>query len=243
MSDAVPPAVRTADPGAAPVAALILDMDGTMCDSMPFHDAAWVRFLANNGVALDVERFLAETAGLRNAEIIERFLGDRLAPGQAADFGRRKEALFRTLYRPHVEPVAGLHRTLAWARTQGIALAVATSADRDNVAFTLDALGLADGFDVVVGAEDVARGKPHPDGYRLASERLGVAADRCLVIEDSTVGIAAATRAGMRVAVIQTTLVDAAALAALPNLFAAAPDFDGLDLPGRLGRLNRGPAP
>lgn len=225
------------------IRALIFDLDGTMCDSMPTHDEAWVRFLAAKGIEIDVERFLRETAGLRNAEIVASYLGNGkpMSDAEALAIGREKEALYRQLYAPRLAPIAGLHAALDTLQADGFAVAVATSADRDNVAFTLGGLGLAGRFATIVGAEDVARGKPHPDGYLLASERLGIAPEACLVVEDSRVGIEAARGAGMRVAVILSSLgVDDPALGS-PHVVGAAADFSRLDLV-RLAARSRSPA-
>ena len=224
--------MKTTASNATDIGALIFDIDGTMCNSMPSHDEAWVQFLSARGIAIDVERFLSETAGLRNAEIVASYLSavKPMSDAQAAAIGREKEAVYRELYRPRLAPIAGLHAALDQLEAAGLTLGVATSADRDNVAFTLDGLGIGARFATVVGAEDVTRGKPHPDGYLLASERLGILPAACLVVEDSRVGIEAARRAGMRVAVILSSLApDDPALKA-DHVVGAAPDFSRLDL-------------
>ncbi|MGE0314556.1 MAG: HAD family hydrolase [Lautropia sp.] len=232
-------------PHPEPIRAVLFDMDGTLCDSMPSHDEAWVRFLAARGVDIDVERFLRETAGLRNADIVRAYLGAHggIDDAEAIRIGFAKEALFREIYGPRLAPIEGLHAALDALAAAGASLALATSADRDNVAFTLAGLGIEGRFATVVGAEDVLRGKPHPDGYLLASERLGVAPDACLVVEDSRVGIEAARRAGMRVAVILSSLDAADPLLDSPHVAGAAADFTRLDLPLILRGATPMPAP
>ncbi len=241
-----------------PIRALIFDMDGTMCDSMPFHDAAWTQFLRGRGVEVDVDRFLRDTAGMRNVEIVCNYLGRDLSDDAARAVGGEKEALFRTMYAPHLVPVPGLHAALDWADAQGLRLALATSADHDNVVFTLRALALDDRFEVIVHSADVRRGKPHPDCFLLAAERLGLAPGECLVVEDSAAGIEAARRADMPVAVIMTAL-DRAALqriqaradddphaggaASRLRILASAPTYETLDLPAALQQHARQPSP
>ncbi len=226
------------------IRAVLFDMDGTLCDSMPSHDEAWVAFFAAKGIDLDVERFLRETAGLRNAEIVAAYLGagGHIDDAEAVRIGREKEALFRDIYRPRLAPIDGLHGTLDALADTGVLLGLATSADRDNVAFTLAGLAVAGRFDTIVGAEDVARGKPHPDGYLLACERLGLAPGACLVVEDSRVGIEAARRAGMRVAVVLSSLAADDPLLDAAHVVAAAADFNRLDLPRIVRTASTGPA-
>ena len=90
-----------------------------------------------------------------------------------------------------VEVVRSLHRR--WP------LALASSANREIIDFALDAAGLAGEFSVTVSSEEVERGKPAPDVYLEAARRLGVPADRCVAIEDSSNGLRSAAAAGMAV--------------------------------------------
>lgn len=105
-------------------------------------------------------------------------------------------------------------------------MALATSAPEPNVIHTLQEIGLADRFDVIVRGDQVARGKPAPDVFIEAGRRLDVAAECCLVFEDAPMGIVAAHAAGMPVVAL-TTSFDAAHFAALqPPPAATCADFD-----------------
>ncbi|MDX1674525.1 MAG: HAD family hydrolase, partial [Longimicrobiales bacterium] len=109
-----------------------------------------------------------------------------------------KEARYRTLLER--EGVTALPGAREWVRTlhdAGWRQAVASSAPRRNVDLVLDRLGLRDRIDAVVGSEDVAQGKPAPDVFLQAADRVGSAPSRCVVVEDAEVGIEAARRAGM----------------------------------------------
>jgi beta-phosphoglucomutase-like phosphatase (HAD superfamily) len=106
---------------------------------------------------------------------------------------------------------------------------VATAAPNANITFTLDGLDLRKHFDAVVGAADVARGKPHPDVFLLAAERCGVLPEHCIVFEDAPLGVEAARRAGMK-AVVLTTTLPAEAFAEFDNVIHIASDFSQLTM-------------
>ena len=108
-------------------------------------------------------------------------------------------------------------------------LAVATSAPPLNIVFTLDELDLRRHFDAVVGAADVARGKPFPDVFLKAAERLDVDPKNCIVFEDAPMGVEAARRAGMRAVVITTTL-PAAAFAEFDNVVRVVEHYEDLSV-------------
>jgi beta-phosphoglucomutase len=123
---------------------------------------------------------------------------------------------------------------VARAREDGVKLAVATSAPPANIVFTLDELDLRRHFDAVVGAADVARGKPHPDVFLKAAEKLGVAPADCIVFEDAPMGVEAARRAGMKTIVITTTL-PAEAFREFDNVVRIVAHYEELDIGELLG--------
>jgi beta-phosphoglucomutase family hydrolase len=209
--------------------AFIFDMDGTIVDNMAYHTQSWIRFFEQRGMAVDPEEFFRTTAGRQGKEIIRSRLGSHLSDDEVKTLNLEKEGVYRELYGPHRATVAGFERLIAAAKEAGIKLAVATAAPVGNIAFTLDGLDLRRHFDAVVGAADVARGKPHPDGFLLAAEKLGVAPADSIVFEDAPLGVEAARNAGMRCVVLTTTL-PADAFAAFDNVIAIAPDFASLDL-------------
>jgi beta-phosphoglucomutase family hydrolase len=208
--------------------AFIFDMDGTIVDNMAFHTQSWIRFFEQRGMAIDAHEFFRTTAGRQGKEIIRAHLGEQLADDEVKRLNVEKEAVYRELYGPHRKTVAGFDALVARAKTQGVALAVATAAPNANIEFTLDGLDLRRHFGVVVGAADVARGKPNPDGFLLAAERCGAAPAHCIVFEDAPLGVEAARRAGMRCVVLTTTL-PAEAFAEFDNVIAIAEDFSKLD--------------
>ena len=209
--------------------AFIFDMDGTIVDNMAFHTDSWITFFERRGQQLDAEEFFRTTAGRQGKEIIRHHLGADLDDDEVATLNDEKESVYRELYAPHRRTLPGFDGLIERARKGGIKLAVATAAPPANIVFTLDGLDLRRHFDTVVGAADVARGKPNPDVFLLAAERCGAAPESCIVFEDAPLGVEAARRAGMR-AVVLTTTLPAAAFAEFDNVIQIARDFNGLDL-------------
>lgn len=191
--------------------AFIFDMDGTLADSMPFHEQAWNALMPELGVKVDRDEFFRWSAGLTNREIFPRLLGRALADDELKALSERKEALYRQLYAPHCAPLRGTVEFLRETERAGIQRAVGTAAPPENVTLVLDGLDLRRYFQTVVGGADIRHGKPDPDVFLIAAARLGVQPSDCLVFEDAPAGVEAARRAGMQCVVVTTTLTAAQA--------------------------------
>lgn len=209
------------------VKALILDMDGTIVDNMRFHDDAWESWHRAHALSFDRATFFARTAGMVNPEIIRSYF-PQAGEAELDALAETKEASYRELYQPHVAPMPGLLPLLARAATHGVPLAVATAAPPPNIALVLDTLGIRDLFATIVSPSQGFRGKPHPDLFLAAAERMGVAPADCIVFEDAPNGVEAARRAGMR-AVAMLSMLDEQAFASFDNVVAHVPDFTALD--------------
>ncbi len=186
--------------------AFIFDMDGTLADSMPFHEQAWNALLPELGVKVDRDEFFRWSAGLTNREIFPRLLGRALADNELQTLSERKETLYRKLYAPHCAPLRGVVDFLHESQRAGILRAVGTAAPPENVTLVLDGLDLRRYFQAVVGGADIQHGKPDPEVFLIAAEHLRVPASDCVVFEDAPAGIEAARRAGMQCVVVTTTL-------------------------------------
>jgi beta-phosphoglucomutase family hydrolase len=207
--------------------AFIFDMDGTIVDHRAFHTKSWVTFFQRRGKDIDADEFFRTTAGRQGKEIIRSHMGADLPDDEVAVLNQEKEAVYRELYEPHRKTLAGFDDLVDEAKLHGVALAVATAAPNANIAFTLDGLDLRRHFDAVVGAADVPRGKPNPDVFLKAAERVGALPADCIVFEDAPLGVEAARRAGMRCVVLTTTL-PADAFAGFDNVIKIARDFSEL---------------
>jgi HAD superfamily hydrolase (TIGR01509 family) len=184
-------------------AAYLFDLDGTLIDSMPVHLRAWSLALDHAGlrVPFDTEYFysLGGVPTFESAVIYGEHYGIPLDPHHVVE---EKEQLYLALLSEVtvIEPVAAFARRVAAT----CPVAIVTGGGPEIAYPALDAAGLRDLFPVVITPEDVppGRGKPAPDMFLLAAERLGVPANRCLVFEDAQPGVAAARAAGMQVVVV-----------------------------------------
>lgn len=177
-------------------AALIFDCDGTLADTMPIHFKAWTAMMARHGIPFPEERFYA-LGGMPTARIIRLLAAEHgVAVADVDAMVLEKEELFLT----HLDRVAPLAPVLAVAAAHRgvLPMAVASGGYRTVIRRTLDKIGVADWFGAVVCAEDTPRHKPEPDVFLEAARRLGVAEPwRCVVFEDTDIGLEAAERAGM----------------------------------------------
>jgi beta-phosphoglucomutase len=209
----------------------IFDMDGTLVDNMYFHMRAWVTMLAENDIKKNGEDFLVKTAGKTNREIIPEFF-DNVSEEELLRLGNRKEELYRELFRPELSTVEGVVEFLEKSQKLGIKMAVATAAPIENMEFILDGLDLRKYFTVITTAADVQNGKPHPEGFLISAEKLGVEPEKCLVFEDAINGFEAAHRAGMK-SVGLATVNSIETILELPDIVVVKKDFIELD-PARL---------
>lgn len=183
--------------------AVLWDLDGVLVDSTRHHYEAYRRLLAECGRGLTFDEF-RNLIGLRNETILRRLLGE-LPPEEVERLSRRKEDLFRERIAGNVEALPGAVGLVRRLREEGVLMAIVSSTPRANIDLILGSLGLADAFSAVVGAEDARRGKPDPEGFLVAAERVGVAPAGCVVLEDAPEGIAGAKAAGMRCIGVATT--------------------------------------
>jgi beta-phosphoglucomutase len=178
--------------------AVLWDLDGTLLDSEEYHWQSWRDTMAALGRPITRDQFLA-TFGLRNDEILPRWLGTGATPGDIARVSLEKERLYRKLLQEGgVGPLPGAAEWVRRLDSKRWKQAIASSAPRENVDVVLEVLGLGSFFQAVVSAEDVAAGKPDPQVFLIAAARLEVPPSCCIVVEDAAAGIEAARRAGMR---------------------------------------------
>jgi HAD superfamily hydrolase (TIGR01509 family) len=183
--------------------AYLFDCDGTIVDSMPLHYIAWKKALAEWNCSFEEQLFYA-WGGRPVTEIIAA-LNKRDGLNMPVDaVAMRKEDLYFELL-PQITAIPEVVEHIE-AKHGHIPLAVVSGSRRDSVLGSLTALHLIDKFDTLVCAEDYARGKPAPDCFLVAAERLGVPPEDCLVFEDTDLGIEAATAAGMASVRVPTPL-------------------------------------
>lgn len=175
----------------------IFDCDGTLADSMPIHYKAWYAAFKQHNAKFEFtwELFysLAGTGMTHSVVLLNEKFGDDLEPPAVAKTQSAfLEKEMHTLQA--IDEVVALARQ--YAKTHPVS--VASGGARSHVHQTLETTGLSDLFNIVITMEDVENSKPAPDGFLLAAEKMGVAPEKCLVFEDSKLGIEAAERAGMQ---------------------------------------------
>lgn len=211
------------------IQALIFDMDGTIVDNMWVHTAVWLELLAEYGVEMTPLQFQAATAGNTNTQLLRTLVNPAMSDDEVNAIASEKECRYRERFRPYLQPVAGLLPLLDQAQQANVPLAVATAANQPNIEYVLDGLQLRPYFEAVVGADDVAHGKPEPDLFLLAAQRLHLPPEVCLVFEDSLAGLEAAHRAGMQAVAVATSHAPEE-MVQLPSVQRAIADFSQIQL-------------
>jgi beta-phosphoglucomutase len=174
-------------------------MDGTIVDSADYHSVAWLEVMSPRGVALTDEMFRS-TFGQRNDTILRIWMGQNTTDDTIREISDLKEARYREIVAERgIELLPGIAARIAQLHQHGWRQAIASAAPRANVEAIMAALGLRDRIEAFVGGEDVVHGKPDPEVFLRAAERLGIPPERCVVVEDAPAGVEAARRAGMRV--------------------------------------------
>jgi beta-phosphoglucomutase len=176
---------------------VLWDLDGTLVDSEEFHWLSWRDTLRPAGLELTYEQFLA-SFGQRNDRILEKWLPG-IDPARRHGIGEEKEAEYRRLVEAHgLKPLPGAREWLIALRRAGWKQSIASSAPGQNVATMLRVLGLETYLDAIVSAEDVTIGKPDPQVFLKAAEKLAIPPARCIVVEDAAAGVEGARRGGMK---------------------------------------------
>ncbi len=186
--------------------AILFDMDGVIVDSDPYHRPAWFEFSQKYNPDLSKEQVSKIMHGRTNQDIISEIMGRDMSAEEIDKYSEEKELIYQKLIEPKIKEVRGF---TSFIRTLGdMKRNIATSAPPMNIDFVLTKLGIAKYFDksLIVNSSMVTKGKPDPEVYLKAAERLGVEPSDCLVFEDSPSGVKAAKNAGMKVVGVATTI-------------------------------------
>ena len=185
--------------------AVIFDMDGVLVDTFEAHFESWNVVAREEGTEMTRGQFAA-TFGRTSREIIALLWPEKADdPAAVRDFDDRKEAAFRAIIARDLPAMPGVRELLASLASAGILMAIGSSGPSANVALVVEKLEAAELFGAMITADDVTRGKPDPQVFLLAAERLGIPPQRCVVVEDAPPGVTAAHVAGMGCAGIAST--------------------------------------
>jgi beta-phosphoglucomutase len=179
-----------------PTIAVIFDVDGVLVDSYRAHFTSWRQLYGELGIDYSEAAFAGDF-GRTSRDILCRSLGAETSDARIRQLDQRKESLFRELLRADFPAMDGAVELIEALAADDFAIAVGSSGPPENIALTLEKLGCVDKVTAIVTGADVKRGKPDPQVFQLAAERLGMPAASCTVIEDAVHGIEAARRAGM----------------------------------------------
>ena len=179
--------------------AFLFDCDGTIADSMPLHFIAWQKALAPWKLAPWKVEFSEELfyawAGVPTASIVDRLNKQFMMELPIKEIVNSREQFYFELL-PEIKARPEVVEVIS-SQYGKLPMAVVSGSPRDSVLKTLRTLNLLNYFDVIICAEDVPFGKPHPDCFLLAASKLKVPPQDCLVFEDGAAGIQAARSAGM----------------------------------------------
>jgi len=175
---------------------VIFDMDGVLIDSHPVHKKVWAQFLVSVDRPVSDKELDFVLDGRKREEILRHFLGN-LPAEQIRDYGRRKDRIYAESSRD-LKTIPGVEEFLGMLESAGFPMAVATSASFARARGTLDELGILPRFSALVTGNDVVYGKPDPEIFVRAAERLNLPPRSLLVLEDAVSGVRAAKSAGMK---------------------------------------------
>jgi beta-phosphoglucomutase len=181
------------------IRAIILDLDGVITDTAEYHFQAWQRVAEEENISFTREDNEA-LRGVSRRQSLELLLGEHIArydEEQLQDIMERKNGYYRELLE-HItrkDFLDGAPELLDEIRARGLKMAIGSASK--NTPTVLQRLGIPDAFDVVADGYSIEHGKPAPDLFLYAAERMGVSPEQCVVIEDAASGIAAALAANM----------------------------------------------
>jgi HAD superfamily hydrolase (TIGR01509 family) len=184
--------------------AVIFDLDGVLADSEPWWNEIDSKLFAEYGVKYSGE-YHSNVLGVSYQVAVEFFKNKFGLSVSTEEMMRRRAQIATEFFANCVGLFPSAKKVLQELRRMNLRLAVATSSVSASARPFLDRHQLTPFFDVIVTGDEIERGKPHPDIYLRAAEKLGAAADACLVVEDALAGVAAAKAANMRVAAIPDT--------------------------------------
>jgi len=188
-----------------PFQAYIFDCDGTLVDSMPLHYIAWVESLQQHDAPFEfTEEVFYAHAGIKEQDVVKILnaqYGTNIDPVSVDEL---KMEIFRKRI-PEVQPVRPVAE-FAKSLAGRFPMAVASGSEEPTVRGCLEATGLIHLFETIITPKLVKHGKPAPDMFLLAAERMGIAPSECLVLEDGNSGLEAAKAAGMQTVFIPRTM-------------------------------------
>jgi beta-phosphoglucomutase family hydrolase len=211
---------------------VIFDLDGVLIDSGWAHKQAWFDLAEKEGYEMSDDFFLA-TFGMQNAQILPMLAGRDLSVEKIDRLSEWKERRYRELISEKLVLSRGAERLLRELKDNGFLLAIGSSAPKDNLELIFQCLKLDTYIDAYVTKEDVSKGKPAPDTFLKAAQKISLPPRNCVVVEDAIQGVEAGKSAGMPVIALTTTR-DRAALTEADIIVDSLDELKAMDFVGLL---------
>jgi len=181
---------------AGPYKAFLYDCDGTLADNMASHKAAFVKVASQYDIELN-DAIIDELAGWPTVLVAEEIIRRYKVTFDPNDFAKQKSTVFVEEFMQKTSPITFVVEHLK-AHVGKVKIGVVSGGSRTTVSKTLKVIGVDQYLDVLVCAGETEKGKPYPDPFLLAAEKLGVKPEECFVFEDGDPGVQAAIAAGMQ---------------------------------------------
>ena len=218
--------------------AVIFDFDGVITDSEVLHLRAFNRSLAPYGVEITVKDYYQDYLGFSDFDCYKALIEQGLLEVDEAEIGdiiEAKSKIFEELTKAEGRTIEGVHDFLKMLEQDNVPMAICSGSLMAEIELMLEEAGLRDFFTAIVSAEQVKKGKPHPEGFLLSLEKLNrgrqspIGAGQCIAIEDSRWGLEAAKAAGMHTIAV-TNSYDAEQLSMAEKIVARLSDLSMEDL-------------
>lgn len=187
-----------------PFKAVIFDMDGTLLESTEADFKAWEKVFEHYNQSLTYDKYVT-MLGIRSADVIQNFLGFHDKDDVARILIEKFDRFVDYVNEHPIKPMKAAEDFLKSLAQYDVKLAIATSSRKEKTQLILGQLNFLQYFDAIVTGEEVTNSKPAPDIFLKAAERLNVAPQHCVVIEDGPLGVTAAKKAGMKCIAITAT--------------------------------------
>jgi len=183
------------------IKAVIFDLDGVIVSTDEYHYRAWKRLADEEGIHFDraINERCRGVSRMDSLEILLERAGREYTDEEKRELAERKNGYYREFLRDSLGPgdiLPGVTELLDELKSRGVKVAVASSSK--NAPMILERIAMADRFDACADGNDITRSKPDPQVFLLAAERLRVAPENCLVVEDAEAGVEAALAGGMK---------------------------------------------
>lgn len=189
-----------------PTFGVAFDLDGTLINNNDYHLQSWQIFYQQRNIPpLTKAEYLAHFNGKTNVDVLKYIFGNQISEADIKNYTNEKEAIYREIYAPYIQPVAGLMELLETLLKHAIPMVIATSGIKDNINFMLQHLPIRQYFKEIIYSVHITHGKPHPEIYEKAALELGLPPQQCIAFEDAVTGITSAKTAGLKVIALTTT--------------------------------------